>query len=476
MMSRVKITGSLHARSMGARLVPQGLTSKLFWGLAALALGQALQEGYGNLTFHSLIWLSLTLLCVCVAVAFRNITVPLISGKMLWSVLLVGLAIQIYQLFTTSPGGVLPSAAQHNLWQFQLCIALAGIFAFLSLVPDSWLPAWVRIASIILTLTSVLLAGIWVIRAFVNPAIDVFMFQQTSAAALLHGRNPYELTPPNIYGDLSYYGTALVKDGKLTIGNPYPPLSIYLSTLGFWLTGDIRYTFLVAILGAGALMLSLRTDHEAILAAYLFLFTPRLYYVLEFSWTEPLVLFLVVLVIWCGIHRPKWTFIAFGLLMAIKQYMLFLFPLIILLNPAGSLKQAWARSVSQTLGSATVVTAPLAIWNFPAFFWDVGLAQWYQVPRIDALSYAAAYARISGHFPTQLLPFTALGLVLVWACFRGERSPYGFISAAALALVLFFALSKQAFCNYYFLVLGMACCAMATFSTTARMTSVNDYQ
>jgi hypothetical protein len=43
----------------------------------------------------------------------------------------------------------------------------------------------------------------------------------------------------------------------------------------------------------------------------------------------------------------------------------------------------------------------------------------------------------------------------------GAHRPAGFAIATALCLGLFFAFSKQAFCNYYFLVVGIICCALA---------------
>ena len=160
-------------------------------------------------------------------------------------------------------------------------------------------------------------------------------------------------------------------------------------------------------------------------------------------------------------HRPDCKFVVLGLLIACKQYMIFMFPLIILLIPTDSPRRFWVRSCGWTVGSAFVVTAPLAFWNFPAFLWNVGLAQWYQVFRMDALSYAAVYARVFGKLPSQSIPFLLLGATLLILWRYGERSPAGFATALAFCLGLFFAFSKQAFCNYYFLVIGTLCCALA---------------
>jgi len=443
------------------KLNTNGSVTKLLLGLAALALGQGLQDGNGQLTYHALIWLTIALTCAGASMAFRRLSIPLISRRVLWVVLITGLIWQFYQLLTTVPAESLLPDYRQSFWQFQICIFVGGGCALLSLMPMRGGPRWAHRSLIILTFVAIFFAGIWMIKVSPKPFIDVYMFQQTSSEALLQGHNPYLLTPPNIYGNMLYYGAQLVKNGKMTIGNPYPPLSIYLSSISYAVTKDILYSDLVAILVAGMLMVFLRPSRETLLATYIFLFTPRIYYVIEQSWTEPLVLVLAVAVVWCAMHRPAWKYLALGLMIASKQYMVFMLPLIFLLFSPGSTKRIWAQSLGWTVGSAFVVTAPLAFWNFPAFLWDVGLAQLYQVSRIDALSYATAYARVFGYFPTQFLSLVVLGAALLLFLRFGERTPAGFASALALGLGLFFAFSKQAFCNYYFLVIGLLCCALA---------------
>ena len=448
------------------KLSHNGLATKLLLGVAALALGQALQDSNGFLTTPAIVWLTIALICAGASATSQHLSFPLVSHKALWAVLVTGLVWQIFQLLTTAPGIYILPAHFLILWQYQASVVFGGVCALLSLAPRAWYSLHARSGLIASAFFAVLLAGVWVIRASPRPLIDTYVFQQTSSEALLQGHNPYELTPPNIYGDMSFYGAELVKDGKMTIGNPYPPLSIYLSLLGYAIAGDIRYSHLAAILVAGVLMVCLRPGREALLAAYIFLFTPRVFFVLEQSWTEPWVLFLSVAVVWCAIHRPAWNFIVLGLLIASKQYTIFLFPLIVLLIPPASPRRVWEQAWGWTLGVAFAVTAPLAFWNFPAFLWDVGLAQWYQVFRVDALSYAAVYARVFGQLPSQFLSYIVLGaaLLLIWR--YGSRSPAGFAAALALCLGLFFAFSKQAFCNYYFLVVGMLCCALAAMHTS----------
>jgi hypothetical protein len=458
-------------------LPDNGSVVKLLLGIAAFALGQALQLGNGFITTPAIAGLTIALICAGESVATQRLSFSSVSYKALWVVFVTGLMVQIIELLMTLPGVFILPTYLPQLWWYQVYVAIGGVCALLSLAPRTWFSGSIRVILIVTVFLAVLSAGVWVIRASPQPFIDVYIFEQTSSQALLRGQNPYELTPPNIYSDTNshgvLYGAELVKDGKMTIGNPYPPLSIYLSFLGYVVAGDIRYSHLAAVLVASLLLICLRPSREALLAAYLLLFTPRVFFVIEQSWTEPLVLLCAVALIWCLQHRPTWSFIALGLLIAIKQYMIFFFPLIVWLVPLSAPKKVWLRSGFLTLATAFLVTAPLAFWNLPAFLWNVGWAQWYQVFRFDALSYAALYATAFGQKPSQLLSFVVLGMALLFFWRYSARSSAGFATALGVGLGLFFAFSKQAFCNYYFLVIGLLCCALAALPTSDNLFTIN---
>jgi hypothetical protein len=61
--------------------------------------------------------------------------------------------------------------------------------------------------------------------------------------------------------------------------------------------------------------------------------------------------------------------------------------------------------------------------------------------------------------------------LLIW--YFGARSPAGFAGSMAFCLGMFFAFNKQAFCNYYYLVLGLLCCALAAQPTFGDFFSTN---
>lgn len=435
-------------------------------GLAGLSLGQALQNGNGGFTIPAMFWLTGSLICLGYSLfaprkplegSFSKLSFPILLGGLLW---------QIIQLATKDPGVSHQGLSLYSIWLFKLGVIAAGILAFISLSPKDRISSKRQSLLVCLTLLVILLLGVWIIKSSPAPFIDVFVFQQMSGEALLQGRNPYTLTPPNIYGHMGYYGEKLVKDGFLTIGNPYPPLSILFATLGYLAGGDIRYSYLLAIVLSGAFIAFLQPGRETKLAAYIFLFTPRIFYLLEQSWTEPIVVLLLTATVYCAIHHPRWLPFTLGLLFASKQYLLFLIPLTLLLIPPKSSWQSWLRLYGGMAVVAVVVTAPLALWNFPAFMWNVGEAQWHQVFRGDALSYLALYARIYHQTPSQLIGFVALAisLLLVWHFI--SRTPSGFVVGFAWCLIIFFSFNKQAFCNYYFLVIGAICCTLASLSTS----------
>jgi hypothetical protein len=176
------------------------------------------------------------------------------------------------------------------------------------------------------------------------------------------------------------------------------------------------------------------------------------------------VLFLTATV-YCAIHYPRWLPFILGLLFASKQYLLFLIPLTLLLIPPKSSLRNWVHIYGGMIGVAIAVTAPLALWNIPAFMWNVGGAQWYQIFRMDALSYPALYARIFNHTPSQLIGFVALAIAFLPVWRFTSRTPMGFAAGIAWCLGIFFAFSKQAFCNYYFLVIGAICSTLASLPT-----------
>lgn len=353
--------------------------------------------------------------------------------------------------------------------RYQVTLIVWAFFILLALLPFRA----GRIVGLPLALATFFMIGLWVLRTNDKPFIDVWVFQQQSAHALLHGQNPYAITFPNIYGaGIGVYGSDLQSQDRVNFGYPYMPLSLFMAIPGYLLKGDVRYAHLVALTLAAAFIAYSRPGCISKMAGLLLLLSPRSFMVLEMAWTEPFVIFWLAATISCACRWPKGLPYALGLFLATKQYLIFAVPLSLLLWPGG-----WKFVVKVVL-TAIVVTAPLALWNFPAFWHSAVTLQLHQPLRDDALSFLIWFYR---HVNPQLaqklgwVAFAAAGvMVLFFLLFRsprysGERvrmrglleNPALFSAALGITYLAFYALNRQAFCNYYYFVVAALLCAVA---------------
>jgi hypothetical protein len=341
-----------------------------------------------------------------------------------------------------------------------LPLLAAGAMSTVALV----LPArrWLRVAAPALLLPAHLFAGATVIRATPEPVMDVFVFQSEASSALLNGGNPYAIDFPDLsYGTSPFYAPGVQVDGRLKFGFPYLPLSLLLAAPSYAVWGDVRYAHLVCMAAAGAFMAWSRRTTWAAAAAAFFLLAPSGFYVLAQGWTEALVVMLLAATVFCACRRPDLLPLALGLFFAVKQYTFLAAPLALLLVPQPwTPRKVWdvAWKAGQT---ALVVTLPFALWDPKAFWWSVVGVQLRQPFRPDALSFLAALANWKGVILPPTVAFVAMAAVEVLALRRAPRTPSGFAAAVALSFLVFFALNKQAFANYYYFVLGALACAVA---------------
>jgi hypothetical protein len=422
-----------------------------------VASGQLLQSSDGHYTSEAFRWLLLTSALALLAVLLPPVPWLESLGRCApAAVLLAGLVLQFSQVLTHPPGVFLrPTGGwMPFLASVGAAAVVAGSLAFAG-------PVWARAGTAVLAFLF-LAAGLWVLHASPRPAIDVFVFQQQASDALLHGRNPYALTFPNIYGHTQFYGAEVTDGRTLFFGFPYPPLSLFLAALGVVTTGDHRTAQLVAFTVAAACLVALRPDRLGALAAAALLFTPRGLFVLEQGWTEPFGVALLSLVLVAAVRAPRLLWLALGALLAWKQYTVVLLPLTVLLQPRPFSWRAWGRLILPALGVALLVTLPLALWDLSAFWRSVVWLQTVQPFRSDALSFPSALVA-AGHVPPPVVPTLLLltGLASALVLWRAPRTPQGFAMAVTFVLGVFFAFNKQSFCNYWFLVLGATALAVA---------------
>jgi hypothetical protein len=433
--------------------------------LGAIVLGFALQISDGFYDERALIWLGVAALCCAIATlglvpaGVRALDEP----RVVTGLLVAGVLSSVVALALTRPGMYLTEQLprQHPLFLAGLAIVGLGVLAGVAGVPllrRAWFPA---------ILVTFVVLGVWLIHASPTPHIDVITVYDYAGRALAHGRDPYTMTYPNIYGTDAFYPPGAVMGGRVVGGFPYPPLSLLLGLPGQMLLGDVRYSQLAALAGSGALVGFARRGPIAPLAATLLLFTPRVFFVLEQAWTEPLTLLALTATLYTALYARRSMPIALGLLIAMKQYMIIALPLAWLLTSSADRQREWWRLVGIALLTATLVTLPFVLWNVPGFVQSVITWQLRERFRLDSLSVLSwlAYAGVSVT-PTLVLAASGAALVVgvsasLW---RASRTPAGFAAAVALTLLLVFACSKKAFCNYYFFTLGVMCAAVATAS------------
>lgn len=311
--------------------------------------------------------------------------------------------------------------------------------------------------------------GFWVIRHSPVPPIDVDLFHRFSVASLRDGINPYDITFPDIYKTSRFYGPGLSAGGQLQFGYPYFPLSLLAVWPGVTLGGDPRYSQLVAMELAGVCMAFAGPARFGPLAAALYLTTPRTFFVLEQSWTEPFLVLGLAATVLAARRYDRLTPWLFGAFIALKQYL-------VLALPAAALLVGWPFDwrrmlafVARAAALGTAVTLPFFLWNPAAFWRSVVTLQLHQPFRYDALSVLAWWAaRGNGELPS-LVAFVAAGLLAALALWRVPRTPAGFAVTVASTLFAFFLFNKQAFCNYYFFVVGALCVALAASDEPAAL-------
>jgi hypothetical protein len=433
----------------------------LLQAFVAFGLGQAVLASNGNLHPSAIGWVSVALLTALAALLVPRWPAALEARAPL--AFRIGLTLmlgwELAQCFTRLPGIYLRLGGPDPLFTFGAALAVIGILGGACLTEK---PPLGRL-QFPLAIVAFVVLGTWLIKTSPDPFIDVFVFQRDATTALLSGKNPYALRYPDIYGNSPFYGEGISVNGQLKFGFPYPPMSLYLVAPFQALLGDYRYSQLAAMAGAALLMGYARPGPAGKAAGLLYLLMPRTLFVLEQGWTEPLVVCALALVVFMATRLPRGVAPALGLLLVLKQYLFLAVPLALLLPQARPPAGARARFAGWLLLPG-LLSLPLALWSFQDFWFDVVELQVYQPFRVEALSYLAWWAQDHAR-PSTAFAFGAALVGLGLAAWRAPRTPAGFAAAVGTVLLLFFAFNKQAFCNYYALVIGAFACAAAVSAT-----------
>ncbi|PZR13492.1 MAG: hypothetical protein DI536_12085 [Archangium gephyra] len=331
-------------------------------------------------------------------------------------------------------GGLMASALSTKPW-------LGRLHAPIALVAFSWL-------------------GAWMLKASPNPFIDVFSETNEAIRGLLHGENPWSMKYPNIYHHTLWYGPGAADNDWIYVGFPYPPMSLLISAAG-WFFGDIRWANLACLLLAAGAFISMR-GRFGVLAAALFLTSPRILFVLEQAWTDVYLIGLLALLLLCVQRFPKAAPFVLGVFLVTKQYMIFLVPLLPMLFPENATRREQGIFLAKAALTGLVINLPFIAMGPMVLLKALTYSQ--HPFRTESLSFLAMTAQ--NGVPTLPL-WTQWALIipvqaLCW--WRGPRGIAGFAFGTAATIGVFFAFSKHAFCNHHFLVVGAACAALAAIA------------
>ena len=433
--------------------------------IGAAALGAAIHIRNGLLDPLALALVGAAVAAAAVAfIASSDRPIPQHHERGIRVLLGVAIAASVVVMSRSEPAYCCVSAAEvPTRWLFDAGVIAAGVVALAGLLPLG------RMATVQVGLLLALYAALalWITASAPSPVsyMDVYLFQHDAAAALLAGSNPYSMTFPNLYGSgAGYYPPGFATEERTMFGFPYPPLSLLLATIGH-AVGDIRFAHLVAVTLAAAMIALARPSAIARGAAGMLLLTPRSLYVVESSWTEPFAAMFFALAVTLAVRRPPAAAIAVGLAAAVKQYVLPIAPLALLLRPSAHRRdwRAAAADAGIALATVAVVTLPIALLDLSAFGRSVVDFHLLGLFRTDSLSFNAARVVWTGATPIPTwVSLVAAAAIMGIAIVRRSRGPGVFAATSAVVLLTLFVLGRQAFGNYYYLVIAVMCCGIAT--------------
>jgi hypothetical protein len=421
--------------------------------VAAIALGYCISIEGGGLRRETVLALTFSLVAAMAAASIGSLwSVEKLGDRPTVFLLAIGMVFQVGQLLIDPVGVDLGDSKV--IGPFSFALVAATLLAGSNLSEHRWLG---RLQVPLLLLAHVAL-GAWILQTSSIPDSAVHSVQRNAADALLHGRTPYELSFPELKGR----------------GFPYPPLTLMLDALGQAIAGDHRYAQLLAITISGALMAYARPGRVGAIAAALFLFTPRMFLVLQQGWTETFLVLALSASVWCACRRPKIFPFALGMLFALKAYLVLGLPAASLMLRRPFKRKDVLNLSLKAIGTALVVTFPLAAWAPAAFLRSVGTLELDPTFKPEPLSYLAYFAREGGlQFPSAVA-YVAAAFAAALALWRAPRTAAGFSAALALTFGAFFAFHPAATFNHYFLVVGALCCSIAATGLPGTMSDVEE--
>jgi Glycosyltransferase family 87 len=307
------------------------------------------------------------------------------------------------------------------------------------------------------TVLALLVARAMVVPASPSPHIDVFTSATRAAEYLLEGRNPYAQAYVDIYAGAVGYPP----------GYPYPPGVLLPEALARWLLGDIRWALIAAdavtVLGlsriAGRLGAAAAVRWWLPLLWLSFSAAP---FSREQAWVDPLLMAAAVAVVALLLEqRVVAAGAALGYACSVKQYAIIAATLVVVAVVVACPPRSVWRLVAAGGVVMAAVIGPFLLVDPASFLHSTIRAQLAQATRTDALTLTAGLVRCCGvRLPGAVMLALGLGAVGLGAVYlhraRGRDWPAmlrACCAACTFAYGITFFFGKQAFLNYYELLL-----------------------
>lgn len=291
------------------------------------------------------------------------------------------------------------------------------------------------------------ITGVVTVAVVSDPHIDVWYLLQQSSDGLLHGKDMYRQHWVHSHGLQAVY--------------PYLPMTTVLLAPFRWLLGDVRFGLLLGSLLSSALVRRTAPAAPAALSLLL-LVQPHWPFLIDQSWTEPMVLALLAGSL-VAMQRGRGTLavVALAGALACKQHVVLLLPLFALWPGFG-----WRRTVAGS-GLAGLLVLPWFIAG-PGDMWHdavhANLALGVLRRGLCVPSFLDRHGITVGFW------FLLLALVLAYAAVvvRAPRTPAGLALGSAVVLFTLCLANKQSFFNHYTLVAGLLVVALGLVDASTR--------
>lgn len=332
--------------------------------------------------------------------------------------LAVSLLLSLIYLFQPPNSPTSKSPISSNIFQYPLTLLLKYRF--------------------LIFLTIAFLLRLFMLISSPNPQIDVFDILKNGPRALTQGKNPYSMTFNKIYTDApaNYFA--------------YTPGALVFTAPASILLDDPRFAMIMAEIGSAVLLFFILGSE---LIPILFLFSPRALFVIEQSWLDPLVSFLLILCFYLYMKskKPNLASFIFGGIVTIKQSFIFLPLFLIKILKLDVKKWLWVGF------SALLIILPFFLWNPTGFMDKVVNRYFVTVSERQALThrsltvYSFWFEQFQKDLPSALLVVFWVVLLVVILLKQKKGWSQFFLSTTLFYFGLFL-FSNAAFLNFYYFI------------------------